>query len=695
VCLSRNNSVGIVDLDTGKLVKEILVGVAPYAVILNPADGRAYVSNWGGQRPEKGQRTALSSDTPTSVDERGIADSGSVACIDLSTGKVIAEVAVGLHPAGMALAHNQRALYVANANSDSVSVIDTKAMQVRHTVVVRPDAALPFGSAPNALTLSSDEKRLFVANAGNNAVAVLDVNQTGRPPSVAGFIPTGWYPGAIITDEKSLYIANVKGDGTPSKMPGKDRWTVTRYHGTVNKVPIPSDSELARHTAEVHAAGQFPHILKSLERMQSGEKPVPVPRRLGAPSVFEHVVYVIKENRTYDQVFGDIKEGNGDPHLCIYGDSITPNQHALAREFVLLDNYYCNGVCSADGHAWATEGYVTDHLEKSFGGFTRSYTWGDDPLGYSSSGFIWDNVLAHGLSLRNYGEMDYAEPVPKETTFAQIYQDYRSGAGKIPFTQSIGIERLRHYTAPGYPGWNLKITDGQRVDRFLAEFHKAEKSRDWPNFVLVFLPQDHTAGASTGSPTPRACVADNDLALGRLVEAISHSKFWPKTCIFVIEDDPQDGFDHVDGHRSTCLVVSPYAKRKQVISHFYNQTSVLHTMERILGLPPMNQMDALAPLMDDCFTDKPDLTPYALRPNSTPLNEMNPDVSQLPAKEASWALRSQKLDFTRNDEADEDTLNRVLWHAARGVAVPYPVHLAGAHGRGLRSLKLRLAATPK
>jgi YVTN family beta-propeller protein len=689
VCLSRNNSVAVVDLEVGKVVREIPVGVAPFAVVLNRAENKAYVSNWGGRRPAKGERTALSSGTPTLVDERGVASSGTVACIDLGKEKMVAETAVGLHPAGLALNRDESLLYVANANSDTVSVLATETMKVEHTVLVRPAADLPFGSGTNAVALSADGRTLFAANAGNNAVAVLALGPRRVAPVIQGFIPTGWYPGAVLANEKHLYVANVKGDGSQSEHPRKDGWNVTRHRGSVSRVPLPTSEQLRRFTAQVHTDARVPQILRAAVKARSSQKPVPVPRRLGDRSVFEHVVYIIKENRTYDQVFGDIKEGNGDAKLCIYGQTITPNHHALARQFVLLDNYYCNGVVSADGHAWATEGHVTDYLEKAFGGFTRSYTWGDDPLSYSSSGFLWDNVLGHGSTFRSYGEMDYAATVPEDATFEQIYKDYREGTNKIAFKQSIGIERLRHYSAPGYPGWNLKIPDVQRVDRFLREFRPAERKGEWPNLVMIYLGNDHTSGTQPGMPTPRAQVADNDLALGRLVEAISRSKFWPKTCIFVIEDDPQDGFDHVDGHRSLCLCISPYTKRKQVVSQFYNQTSVLHTMERILGLPPMNQMDALAPIMDACFMETADLTPFQALPNGVPLDEMNKKVNQLQGKQRMWALRSQELDFSRRDRADDDTLNRILWHAGQGAETPYPSSLAGSHGRGLKPLRLR------
>jgi hypothetical protein len=508
---------------------------------------------------------------------------------------------------------------------------------------------------------------------------------------VVGFIPTGWYPGAVVTDGTALFIANVKGTGAPNPSAGARGFNTHQHLGTVNRVPLPSADELRRYTARVRADARVPEILRARERAARGQRPAPVPARAGEPSVFEHVVYVIKENRTYDQVFGDLKQGNGDPSLCIYGRDVTPNHHALAEQFVLLDNFYCNGVLSADGHSWATEGNVTDHLEKSFGGFTRSYTWGDDPLTYSSSGFLWDKVLARGLSFRNYGEMDYAAPVPKGS-FLAIYRDYVRKTGKYAFAQNIGIDRLRQFSARAFPGWNTGVPDVLRAGIFLKELKQQEQRGTWPNLVILFLGNDHTSGTSPGFPTPRAQVADNDLALGRVVEGISESRFWPRTCLFVIEDDPQDGFDHVDGHRSLCLVISPYTKRGAVVHRFYNQTAVLHTMERILGLPAMNQFDSLAPLMRDCFTDRPDRRPFVSRANRIPLDEMNPPLAALRGRAREWARKSLALDFQHVDAAPEDTLNRILWHAARGVDAPYPAHLAGAHGRGLKALRLKSIA---
>ena len=689
VCLSRNNKLGIVDLVAGKLVKQIDTGVAPYDVVLSPDEKFAYVSNWGGRKPKAGDKTAPSSGTPTVIDERGVAASGTVMKIDLAKDTVVKETAVGLHPTGIARSADAETLYVANANSDTVSILQTKTLEVRQTVFVRPDPALPFGSATNALTLSKDGKTLYVCNGGNNAVAVISLE--GKA-AVQGFVPTGWYPGAVVSGGKHLFVANIKGEGSRTRKPGKLGWNTHLHRGSVSKIAIPDAASLKDYTAQVRADGRAPQILAALEKKRSGIKAVPVPVRPGEPSAFEHVVYIIKENRTYDQVFGDIKEGNGDSKLCIYGEKITPNLHALARQFVLLDNYYCNGVLSADGHAWAIEGNASDHLERQFGGFTRSYTFGDDPLSYSSSGFLWDKVLLGGLSFRNYGEFNETKTIPEKATFKEIFDDYRNATGKIKFIDSIGIEALQRYSAPGCPGWNMKIPDQVRADYFLKEFRAAEKKGEWHNLIIMHLPQNHTSGTDPGQPTPRAHVADNDLAVGRVVQAISKSKFWPKTCIFIIEDDPQDGWDHVDGHRSLCLVLSPYTRRGgKVISQFYNQTSVLHTMERILGVPPMNQMDALAPVITACFTAKPDLTPYEARPATVKFDELNPPLKELKGQARLWAQKSMALDFSRPDVADEETLNRILWFAAKGEE-EYPAAFAGAHGRGLGALNLKLAA---
>ncbi|HAP75951.1 MAG TPA: hypothetical protein DCR14_07705 [Acidimicrobiaceae bacterium] len=392
---------------------------------------------------------------------------------------------------------------------------------------------------------------------------------------------------------------------------------------------------------------------------------------------------MIKENRTYDQIFGDMPQGDGDPRLCTFGRELSPNHHAIAEQFVLLDNYYCNGVLSADGHSWATEGNVTPYLDRAFGGFNRSYTFGDDPITYSSSGFLWDQFLGAGLSFRNYGEMDYAEPPAGADYFKQLAA--LKNNEKLVYEQKIGIARLRRYSSRDYPGWNMAIPDIVRMDRFLREFREFEANGQLPNLSIVYLPQDHFGGPVTSA----AHMADNDLAVGMLVEAVSKSRFWKETVIFINEDDPQNGYDHVDGRRSICLVVSPYTKRKAVVSDFYNQTSVLRTILHIFGLPPMNQRDASSPLMTNCFTIKPDFSPYQTIVPKTPVDQRPPSPT-LPQALWAAAVRSIPMKQTGLKTAFHDELfNRAVWHEQKGVLTPYPFEWAGDHGRGLEKRKLK------
>jgi YVTN family beta-propeller protein len=689
VCLSMANSLAIVDLSAGKETERVAVGVAPYAVAIAKDQRLAYVSNWGGRRAKKGERTAKSAGTDTLVDERGVASSGTVSIVDLAERKEVGQIAVGLHPADLKPSADGSRLYVANANSDTVSVIDTVQRKVVETILVRPDPSLPFASASNALALSADGKRLFVANGGNNAVAVVWLGESATS-HVEGFIPAGWYPGAVACAGNIIFVANTKGAGSRRDKPNQKGWAVQQYLGTVNIVEVPDEPALAAYTKQVLADARVPQALAAWEKAQADVKATPVPMHVGEPPVFEHVVYVIKENRTYDQVLGDIGKGNSDPKLCVFNRNATPNLHSLAEQFVLLDNFYRNGVLSADGHAWATEGVAVDYLEKAFGGFSRSYPFsGDDPLAFASSGFIWDNVLLHGRSFRNYGEMAKTALEPGNAKFADVYGDWKNGTSKVKLKQTIAIESLRRYSCESYPGWNLKVPDAVRINEFMKEFEEAKRKGEWPNFVTVYLPSDHTSGTSENNPTPAAMAADNDLAVGRLVEAISHSPSWSTTCIFVIEDDPQAGFDHVDGHRSVCWVISPYTKRGAIVSAFYNQTSVLHTMELMLGLPPMNQMDAMAPVMRECFTDVADVRPYKALSNRVPLDRMNPKKAALAGEALELAIRSEQEDFSVPDRADENTLNRILWHAVKGVDQAYPAAYAGSHGKGLKALGLK------
>ncbi len=697
VCLSRANAIAVVDLHAGKVTRTIEVGVAPYAIALSPDQTRAFVTNWGGRRAGKGDKTAPSAGTPAVIDERGIAASGTVCAVDLASGTMTAELEVGLSPSSLALCADGTRLYVAASNSDTITEVDTRTWTISRECSTRPHASLPFGSLPNGLALAPDEKTLFVTNAGNNAVAVVDLASPGAM-TVRGFVPTGWFPGAIAAREGHLFVANIRGKG--SRNARNDGATNSHRHvGTLQKVTVPAGDELARLTAQTLADGRVPQTLVAIERRAdaAARTPVPVPAAPGEPSLFEHVIYIIKENRTYDQVFGDMAKGEnpkgrGKPEFCIYGKEITPNQHALADQFVLLDNYYCNGVLSADGHSWATEGATTPYLERSFGGFTRSYTFGDDPLTYSSSGFVWDHVLAAGFSFRNYGEFDDTKESP-DADFPTIWEDWKNGlAGKerkIKFVANIGVEKLRRFSCPDSPGWNMDIPDQIRADVFLKEFAQFEQEGTLPNFIVIYLPNDHTSGTAEGNPTPRALVADNDLAVGRIVEAVSKSKFWPKTVFFINEDDPQDGWDHVDGHRSICLVVSPYSRRGAVVSEFYNQASVIHTIERIFGIAPANQRYAMAPVMTACFSDTLDTTPFTALSPGVSITEMNPKKQSLGPVGRYFAELSEKQDFDHVDAASEDDLNRILWFAAKG-ETPYPAEFAGAHGKGLSALGLKL-----
>lgn len=682
VCLGLFNSLGIVDLTNGKLTSQINVGVAPWDVKLS-ADGRtAYVSDWGGRKPVTGDLTALSAGTLVVVDERGVGASGAVSFVDLVAHSEIGEVPTGLHPCDLALSADGNTLYVANANSDSVTVINTVDQSVQETILVRPDPALPAGSDPDAVTLSRDGTQLYVAAAGNNAMAVFELPNTDHTNSVLkGLLPTDWYPGAIACDSNYVYVVNVKGIGTvPSNL--------ANSQGSLDRLPLPTATALNKHTVTVRENGRVREILATQAPAQTNAQPVPVPVHVGEPSVFQHVVYIIKENRCYDGVLGDLPQGNGSSNLCLFPQAVTPNHHALASQYVLLDNYYCNGVISADGHSWAVEGHVTDHIEKSFGGFSRSYALGTDALTYSSSGFIWDNVLSHGLTYRNYGELNLSGAVPGGS-WLHTYRLFTNSPTSLTFRHQFGIASMIPNTSTNVPGWNQSIPDVVRADGFIRDLRTAESNGVWAALHVLYLPNDHTMGLTPGYPSPRANMADNDLAVGQVVEAITSSSFGSNTVIFVTEDDPQAGPDHVDGRRSLCLVISPYTRRAQTVSTFFTQAGVVHTMEQILGVPPMNQMDAMAPLMFDCFTNTPDFTPYTALANNIPLDEMNPGTLGMIQRgsEEMWANRSLQLDFSKPDLINEDDLNRIIWHAVKGDA-RYPMEYAGAHGKGLKRLGL-------
>ena len=665
VARSIANDVALVDLESGKIESRIPVGVCPYGIAVTPDGKTAFVSNYGGGRAKPGQATERSAGSDVAVDARSIPVAGTVSVIELGdTPRAAQQFQVGLHPSELLLDRDARQLFVANTGGDSVSVIDPAARQVIATLSTKPDASLPWGALSDGLALADDGRTLYVANAGLNAIACIRLDQPDAAPRL---IPAGWYPGAVLVRGRELYVSNVR-NGLQKIPPARD------------------EAEERDRDARARANAHVAFALRAAERSASAVAPVPVPARLGEPSVIKHVVYVIKENKTYDQILGDLGRGNSDPKLCTFGPNVAPNHKALATEFPLLDNYYCNGVNSSDGHAWVLQGITTPYREKDRPGYRCAYDFGTDALFASACGFTWDLVLMAGLSFRNYGELDYPDKVGGKT-YNDFYTDWKEHAGRTGFRSHYHLEALRRYSCPTFPGWETAIPDQVRADAFLKELAEFEQRGLYPNFTILYLPNDHGAGELH----IQSYIADNDLALGRCIEGLSRSRFWKDMAIFVIEDDPQSGHDHVDGHRSLCFVASPWARRGAIISKFYNESAILHTIGRILGLPPLNQLVAAAPTMEACFQETPDLTPYACRVPAFPLNL--PKSKPPPAvtrAEKKLEARIAALDFSKPDVIDQDAYNRLMWRETRP-GEPYPEKFAGAHGRGLKALGLTLS----
>jgi YVTN family beta-propeller protein len=687
--LNLSNRLAEFDAASGTLRRLFDVGVAPYDVVL--AGKKAYVSNWGGRRPQAGDVTGPAGrGTLVKVDPRSfIANEGSVSVINLESGKTAAEILVHLHASALAVSPDGRYVVCANAASDNLSVIDTRTDAVIETIWAKPSPADLFGASPNALAFDKNGKRLYVANGTQNAVAVIRFKPSRRASKFLGLIPVGWFPGALAYHPhlNQLCVANIKGIETVKgldKRSGVSGFNSHQYHGSLSLVPVPKISELPRLTDEVWDNYHRERIAGAFLPPRPDQPARPIPERIGEPSIFKHVVYIVKENRTYDQVLGDMPQGNGDPSLCIFGERATPNQHKMSSEFVLLDNTYCCSILSADGHQWSMSAFGTDYLEKSFAGWPRSYPDGMGPdeidaLAYAPTGFIWDNALGHGKTLRDYGEFGmpavrWADPNrPGEPDWMACWREYNSPKGEIIFGCQPAIESLRPFLASGTVGWNMDVPDAFRADFFVRELKEYEKQGVLPDFIIICLPNDHTSGTKEGTPTPAAYAADNDLAFGRIVEAIGRSKFWKDTVIFGIEDDPQDGWDHVSGYRTTAYVISPYTKRGSVVSTPYNQVSILRTIEQILGLPPMNQFDAATDPIFDCFTETPDFEPFKAVPNRIALDEMNPPKEKIADPLLRrHAAQSARLNFKRVDACPEDVLNRIIWHAAKGSSFPYP-----------------------
>ncbi len=655
--LNLKHALAIIDVDSGT-VRELATGLYPYTVAVTPDGAKIYVSNWGGRRAKPGDPTSGS--YPVIIDKRGIAASGTVSVIDAKTASVTGEIETGLHPSALALANRSGRLYVANANSDSVTIIDTARDAVVGTIPVGPFRKAPLGSSPNALALSGDDKTLYVANGANNAVSVIDL--AGKRPAARGLIPTGWYPTALTLshDQKRLFVASGYGFGSVAAAQGKGRSYRDRA-GVVSQVALPGNLSAWTRQALENNRAQHPPA-----RPAAGAHPVPMGP--GQPSPIRHVFYIIKENRTYDQLFGDLKQGNGDASLVQFGRDVTPNHHALAEQFVLLDNFYAPGDQSALGHRWCTQGYASDWSHK----FSNARN-DMNPMVFAPTDFLWDNAKTHGISVRSYGERGSVSIEPANSTWTEIYQDWKNRTGRIRIASSTPIAGLRDVYSTDYPAFSMLVPDQRRADVFLRDFREFEKNGNLPRLTILLLPADHTNGTAPGYPTPRAMVADNDLALGRIVEAISRSRYWKQSAIFVVEDDAQNGVDHVAGHRTVALAISPWVRRKAVDSTFYTTINLYRTIEQILGLPPTSQFDLAAEPMFSVFTPTPDFAAITALESRIPIDEMNPALKAIKGLERRLAEASLRMDFEEPDAAPEDLLNRAIWHSVKGFSTPYPV----------------------
>ncbi len=693
--LNGNNQIVKVNVNTGEEVWKQTTGVAPYG--LKIVGNQAFVTNWAGPitNPADGKETAGVPWGSAYINpQTGAISRGTVSVFDIYSGKSIKELNVGLHPNDIIASADNQFLYVANGNSDHVSVIDAQQLQVIDSIYVGlfKDNEKLIGSTPNALALDKTGSILYVANGLDNAVAVVSlgkrVSNTGSGQSlVKGYIPTQAYPSGIIVNENELYITNLEAVGARAAHKLNDGIKADKAYNShkqlasISFIPLPDETLLKTFTEKVKNQSLYKRAKLAELLPRKNVAPRPVPERIGEPSVFKHVLYIIKENRTYDQVLGDMKEGNGMESLCIFGDSITPNQHSIAREYLLMDNYHVSGKASAEGHHWASAGMVTDYTEKSVRAWFRSYPHVlYDALVYNKKGLIWNSALDHGKTVRIYGEACTCEFDEKAYDWAKLYELQQKGE-TFHYTNTTTISRVRPILASDFPGCdNEVISDQMRTDAFLKEFKaiEANPNASLPNLMIMSLPNDHTTGLNPKFPTPRAMVADNDLAVGRIVEAIMNSRFADSTVIFISEDDSQAGWDHVSAYRTTGFVVSNYSRLQKTVHTNYNQTSLLRTIEQILGLPPMNILDATASPMFDCFTDKLN-TDYKFthKKNLVPLDEMNKPAEKQKGAALKFTNQSIKFAFNRIDRGNDNMLNRIIWFSAKGTK-PYPAKMSGS-----------------
>jgi len=634
VVTKENNSLYVVDIKSKTTVSQHQLGGEGYTCILSPDNKLLYISCWGCDK---------------------------IVLFDTYQQKITGSIPVGDNPNDLCLTKNGNFLFVANANDNNVSVIDTRKSKVIETLNSALYSDSPSGSTTNSVTLSEDEKTLFIANADNNCLAVFDVTNPGSSKS-KGFIPTGWYPTCVRIANNKILISNGKGlssyanpygpnpnrkgeevvyqaDGREQKI--KVQYIGGLFRGNLSILNVPDEKQMAIYSQAVY--NNTPYN-KNTEMISEGAVDNPIPQKIGDKSPIKYIFYVIKENRTYDQVLGDMPEGNGDPGLALFGENITPNQHAIAREFVLLDNFFVNGEVSADGHSWTMGAYATDYLEKtwpsSYGGRGGNYEGeGQREIANNKNGYLWDNCQRNGVSYRSYAA----------------------------FIGSNGptVQSLKNHFCPAYTAWDLNVRDTLRFSQWKNDFDSLMAADAVPQLTTLRFGNDHTQGLSLGKPTPFAQVADNDLAVGLFVDYISHSSIWEQSLIMIIEDDAQNGPDHVDAHRTTAYLAGGFVKNGFVDHTAYTTTSFLRTIELILGLPPMSQYDAAAVPVWRSMNKTPDHLPFEVKPSLINLDEINLD-------ENIWQQKSEKFDFTKEDMVNDAEFNEVIWRAVKGLDSPCP-----------------------
>lgn len=671
MCIKRNkrtlfvaaanlNGVVEVDLKTKQRKRLLPTGQLPFEVKLTADESTLIVSNWGGRFPRKGDHTNKSQDNDIVIDGRGAPISGTVTLINLATGHA-KSLEVGIHPTAIAV--SGRFAFVTNAMSDSISQVDWVAQKVVRTIPIQFRKKNLLGAMPNAIAISGNH--LLVCDGGDNAVAEIDI-ASGK---TLGFRPAGYFPIQIqlAADGKTAYVLNSKGNGSVVNTNHGNPGNPHEFEGTISVLDLSKD--LNEQTQLVSQNNQWDRdVIAEAKKL---------PFYSGA---IKHVLYIIKENQTYDSIYGDMPEGNGDPSLCVLGEKCAPNHRALAREFTLFDNVYVSGTNSADGHAWCTQGMANDYLEHFYVGYSRTYPDdGDCAMSVSNGGCLWDTALKSGRTIRDYGEFcddELSTFYPrKPKSWFEAYADWKNKTHKFQYFDTTRIPSLKPYVCTSMHYWPLIQSDQSRADVFIQDYGRLSRANKVPNLMFLTLVCDHGSGLDPEHPTYPAMFADNDLALGRVVEAVSKSPQWKDTAIFVIEDDGQALPDHVDGHRTPFLVISPYTRRHAVDHNFYTTVDMLRSIELILGLQPMNRFDALAQPITTCLQNEPNYTAYRVVKNNQALDEKNPPREQMSLQERYWADQTKKLDWRHRDAADPAVLSQIHWFAStRGR--PYPEQYA-------------------